>query len=126
MDSLFWIQQQLRRFDSTCSAAEQRINSARTLQEVVHATQVSTPPEIRALKNSSQAHRKMLATAERKLDALVSQQLEAMEKGTLDIAETLFARCMARDWQILRGHFGRVLQQAEMKARKILCQKRST
>lgn len=125
MDSLYWTQQQLRRFDSTCFSAEQRINTARTLQEVIQATNVSIPPEIRALRNGSQAYRKMMAGAERKLESLVSQQLETMTNATLDVAETLFARCMSRDWQALRGRFAKVLQQAEFKARKILHQKRS-
>lgn len=126
MDTHFWISQQLNRFDNTCSFAEQRIGRAKTMQDVVQATQVAIPPEIRAMRNSSPAYRKMLVAAERKLDAMVNAQLKTMADSSLDVVETLFARCLARDWQPLRGHFSRVFSRAEREARQILHKKRSS
>lgn len=124
MDSLFWMQQQVNRFDQSCATAEAQVRRAQTLADVVRAAHVVPPPELRAMRNSSIAFRKLHACAERRLAELVSAQLVQLEKATLDVAESLFARYQSRDWQVLRGAYARVLQQADRDARLLLGKKR--
>lgn len=109
-----------QRFEADCSAAESRILRARTMAEVVRATEVSVRPELRAMSRHYPGYRRMKSTAERRLEQLLKEQLEAMKALPLAEAEALFSRYRRQDWQSLRGTYASLYQRGDRAGQRLL------
>jgi len=118
------LQQLGRRFEADCQAAESRIHLALAMADVVRAAEMVAPVELRAMKNAFPGYRRLHGAAERRLETLLREQLQAMKDATLADAETLFLRYRQQDWQALRGTHASLYQQGEHKARQLLHAKR--
>lgn len=114
------LQQLERRFEADCQAAESRIHQARTMADVVRAAEVAAPVELRAMKNAFTGYRRLRGAAERRLESLLREQLQAMKVATVDDAEALFLRYRQHDWQALRGTYASLYQRGEHEARRLL------
>jgi hypothetical protein len=109
-----------RRLDGECQSAQMRVRRATTMAEVVRATSISVPPELRALRNNYPSYRQLKNAAERKLEELLDEQLKALKDGTLEQARQLFAGYQHREWQSLRGTYATLYRRGEIEARRIL------
>jgi hypothetical protein len=113
-----------RRLDSECSTAVTRILHARTMADVVRATSVTIPPEIRAVARVQPSYRRMHATADQRLERLLTEQLAALKAASLAEAEELHAGYRRKDWQALRGAYATLYRRAEAEAQRLLHAKR--
>ncbi|RQR65689.1 hypothetical protein DIE18_04355 [Burkholderia sp. Bp9125] len=114
------LQQLGRRFEADCQAAESRIRQAHTMADVVRTAEVVAPVELRAMKNAFPGYRRLHGAAERRLETLLHEQLQAMKAATVDGADALFLQYRQHDWQALRGTYASLYQRGEHEARRLL------
>ena len=114
-----------QRLDRECSGAIMRIQRARQMAEAVRATNVTVPPEIRAVARVQPGYRRMLSSAETRLEQILKEQLEAMKSATLAEAEALFAQYRQKDWQALRGTYATLYRRGEIEGQRLLHAKRA-
>lgn len=120
----FWIRQQTQRFEGNCRSAQQQINGARTLAAVVMATNVSVPPELRALRHTVPAYKIMISAAEARMKQIVEEHLKILrETESAEACKAKFGQYVQREWQSLRGLHGHLYRLADHEGRKILHQK---
>lgn len=113
------VQQHLRRYQSDCALARQKLLRAQTVTEMVRAADVSAPAWLRSLirREASVLNQE----AERRLDTLVDAQSKDLRMLSGEQREARLAQ-LRRDWEPLRGHFPRLA----VKTQRVLMEVRNT
>lgn len=119
----FWVHQQMRRVDAAASSAQSQLSRARTMAEVVGLADVSVPGPLHALRHQIQGLKTLRLAVERRLEALLVEQLTALEPLSLEEAQKHVAGLQRREWQALRGEWASVYRKAEADARRCLAGK---
>lgn len=123
----FWMQKQLQRVETSCRTAIAQINTARDMEAVIRAANVSVPSEVRAVFKASPEHKRLRSSVTRRLEQLGSAQLGHIEQAAdYESAKEMFGRFLSREWQACRGEYGNVLVQLERKGRQLLHKKLPT
>ncbi|MEX3984270.1 hypothetical protein AB4Y45_35525 [Paraburkholderia sp. EG287A] len=112
-------------FEGDCQAASMRIHRSREMRDVVRATEISIRPELRAVSRTLPGYRRMHAAAERRLEELLKEQLDALKAAPLAEAEALYLRYRQKDWQALRGAYATLYRRGEIQGQRLLHAKRS-
>ncbi|MFC5511000.1 hypothetical protein ACFPOU_07665 [Massilia jejuensis] len=117
----FFVQTLITRVANDCSSARARIRVATDMRHVKHASDVHTNPMIRALPQVRQDVRSVHDAAEKRMDALLDQQLQKMAAcATGDEIRAEHARLLRNDWCFLRGDFSRIYQRADREYLRLL------
>jgi len=115
----FFVQTLITRVANDCSSACSRIRVATDMRHVKHASNVHANPMIRALPQVRQELRSVHDAAEKRMDALLDQQLQRMAAcATGNEIRAEHARLLRNDWCFLRGDFSRIYHRAD---RQYLC-----
>jgi len=110
----FFIQTLITRAANDCSSARARIRVASNMRHVKQASDVHANPMIRALPQVRQVLRSVHDAAEKRMDALLDQQLQKLAScATGDEILTEHARLLRNDWCFLRGDFSRIYHRAD-------------
>lgn len=110
----FFVQTLIARVAIDCSSARARIRVATNMRHVKQASDVHANPMIRALSQVRQDLRSVHDTAEKRMDALLDQQLQKLAAcATGDEIRAEHARLLRNDWCFLRGDFSRIYHRAD-------------
>ena len=116
----------LKRAESSIRLASTRLREARSLREVRDRSQVSLPPELRAIRHTIPGYKMLLTQAEEKALAMVKEQLEGVaryaETGRSEEVKDKLAQLRQREWVFLQGNFPRALSYASYEAKRIIFQ----
>lgn len=117
----FFVQTLITRVANDCSSARARIRSATTMRLVKHASIVHANPMIRALLQVRQDLRSVHDGAEKRMEALLDQQLQKMAAcASGDEIRVEHARLLRNDWCFLRGDFSRIYHRADREYLRLL------
>lgn len=123
-NTFHWIEQQAKKFESTCYFAYSKIRTAQTMKDVKCYANVSVPAEVSAIRNQVPGYRHLQLNALNKMTELLEKQLYLIKKTpSEEEAKQLLAKLMSTDWQYLRGDYAMVYRRAEAEARRIIHQK---
>lgn len=110
----FFVQTLITRVANDCSSARAHIRVATNMRDVKHASDVHAQAVVRALPQVRQDLRSVHDTAEKRMDALLDQQLQKMAAcATGDEIRAEHARLLRNDWCFLRGDFSRIYHRAD-------------
>lgn len=110
----FFVQTLITRAANDCNSARAHIRVATDMRQVRRAADVHTNPVIRALPQVRQDVRSVHDAAEKRLDALLDQQLQKLAAcATGDEIRAEHARLLRNDWFVLRGDFSRIYHRAD-------------
>ncbi len=119
----FFLDQQARRFESSCQSAIAQLDRARDMWEVVRATNVSLHPVLRGvhLPTVQTARSRVKQAAEKRLGTLLDEQLKAAS-GIVDPAERkkYIGRLRAAHWDAMRGPYASLFARADLEGRRLL------
>lgn len=111
----------IRRFESNCSSAQQRLANHKTIPEVVRAGQVRADPIIRSMTRSLPGYRQLQTALERKLESLVDEQLAAVSaEPDIEKRKEMLGKLRHREWDALRGYHAMVWRRADSGAQRLL------
>lgn len=117
----FFIQTLITRVANDCSSARARIRVATSMRHVKQASDVHANPMIRALPQVRQDLRSVHDAAEKRMGALLDQQLQKLAAGaTGDEIRAEHARLLRNDWCFLRGDFSRIYHRADREYLRLL------
>ncbi len=111
---------ELLHVESDARRARAQVFCARTIDEVVRASQVRIPGHLHALTRSLPEIRSLHSSTTQRLEALVEGQLKDIEKLPAEARKEALARLKNRDWSLLRGDHASVLSRALRRADQIL------
>jgi len=117
----FFVQTLITRVANDCSSARARIRVSTNMRNVKHASDVHANPMVRALPQVRQELRSVHDAAEKRMDALLDQQLQKMAAcATGDEIRAEHARLLRNDWCFLRGDFSRIYHRADREYLRLL------
>lgn len=117
----FFVQTLITRVSSECDSARARIRVATAMRQVKHASDVHANPMIRALPQVRQALRSVHDFAQKRMDALLDQQLKKLaDCTTVEEIQAERARLIRNDWCFLRGDFSRIYVRADREYLRLL------
>lgn len=119
-----WLAIQTARLDSQLSLASQQVARAQTMADVVRASRVSIPVELRGIRNSLPGVRRLNSDVSRRLEVLLHEQLEQLKAcESVDACKNLRGQYLSREWQSLRGEHAALYTQADRLSHEILWRK---
>ena len=120
----FFTAEKSRKFESDCSLARSRVRRAETVLDVVRASRVHEPSELRGMHLGSSAKSLLASDIDRKLGEITDAQLAELElTKSADECKAMFGRFMMQEWQHLRGPFASQYRKVDGKGHRILFQK---
>lgn len=123
MSVQFLIEQESRKYESSCMSAIPLVRRAKTMWDVIRATQVPVPSLLRGLHRYSRvgAHQQLTRAAEQQLGALLTAQLKAAaEIPDLTERKAFIGRLRQQEWRALQGYVPHVYRKAEMEGQRLL------
>ena len=118
---LFMLDQALRRLDSDSSFARSKIERARTMREVKHASDVHPAPYIRHHPQCSRIMNDVRTAGEAKMESLLADQLKVLANSAdVETMRQASGRLAVTEWCFLRGTFSRVYARAERESGRLL------
>lgn len=124
--TMFWVRQQIGRVEAAAGSAQSQLLRAQTMAEVIRIAHVSVPAPLHALRHQIRGLKALHLAVERRLEALLAEQLAALESLGLDEARQHVAGLQRREWQVLRGEWASVYRKAEADAQRCLAKKSKT
>ncbi len=120
----YWIEQETRLFETDCSLAIRKIQSAKDMKQIKIASQVYAPHAVRYLQHTLPEYRRMCLTAEHKMEELGRIQVKHLESiSTKEEAIRELGKLKANDWQNLRGEYAHIYRLLEKLASQVLHKK---
>ncbi|NCQ52269.1 hypothetical protein GW796_10390 [archaeon] len=117
----FWIEQQIKRVETSCYSAQANIRNTKTMKQVKQCVDISIPSEIQFMKNSIHGLRTLKIVAENQMNEILEQQLSKIkEQTTPEDAKLLVSQYLTNDWQFLRGDYSEIYRKADFESHKIL------
>lgn len=121
----FWLNQEMRKVNSTCVSNQTRIPHTSQIEDVVKLTDVHLRPELRALRGSISGLRSLEQAAQTQLNKLIDTGLQAIQsKATPEEALQARGRFMQK-CEPLRGKYGMLWRRADMESMRIVHQKKN-
>lgn len=116
-----FVQTLIARVANDCTSARARIRVATDMRHVKHASDVHANPMIRALPQVRQNLRSVHEAAEKRMDALLDQQLQKLGAcATGGEIRAEHTRLLRDDWFFLRGDFSRTYHRADREYLRLL------
>jgi hypothetical protein len=118
-DGTNWlISRAMQRVESEAGSQRGRVDHARTIAEVVRASEVTVPAEIRFMRNSIPALRQLESAAERRIEALINLRLNEISETPTSTEAKAKRGLLIQDCSMLRGTFARQYGFADRESRR--------
>jgi hypothetical protein len=124
MQIQFFIEQQTKKVESSCSYAQSQIRNATTMQQVKQYSDISIPSEIKFLKNSIHGYRSLRVMAEKRMEDILDEQLITLSNAKTKIeAQEILANFKFNDWKFLRGDYSNLYRKGDVLSSEIIYKK---
>jgi len=121
----FWVQQQLRRVESSADLQRANVARAHRLADVVRLANLTVPPELRYMKNSIPGVRRLRSAIETRLETLIKARLETISAAaTPEDALQERGRFML-ECDVLRGEFAQQYRFADTESQRRVHERKS-
>jgi hypothetical protein len=123
----YWIEQETRLFETDCSLAIRKIQSAKDMKQIKIASQVYAPHAVRYLQHTLLEYKRMCSTAENKMEELGQAQIKNLESiNSKEDCLKEISKLKYNDWQNLRGEYAHIYRKLDRMAESLLYKKFDT
>lgn len=114
----FWVQQQLRRVESSADMQRANVARAHRLADVVRLANLTVPPELRYMKNSIPGIRRLRSAVETRLETLIKARLEAISAAATPEEALQESGRFMLECNVLRGDFAQQYRFADTESQR--------